>query len=57
MVEQRHLVQTLVLNGVGEILLCRWKDGPCEGKFTGCLGDASEGSNECSACDIVRKLT
>ncbi|KAJ1450665.1 hypothetical protein M885DRAFT_531836 [Pelagophyceae sp. CCMP2097] len=53
---RRRLVQTLVVNGVGEVLLVKWKEGPCEGKYTGCLGDA-DGSDEQSAVNVVEQLT
>lgn len=56
--ERRTLVQTLILNRTGEVLLCLWKEGACEGRYTGCLGDASKASSdECSARDVVRALT
>ena len=54
--EERHrLVQTLIINDLDEILLCKWHDGPCAGKYTACLGDAIEGeSDEASAAAVVR---
>ena len=55
--ERHRLVQTLIINDLGEILLCKWHDGPCAGKYTACLGDAIEGeSDEASAAAVVRAL-
>ena len=50
-------MQTLIINDLDEILLCKWHDGPCAGKYTACLGDAIEGeSDEASAAAVVRAL-
>lgn len=56
--ERRRLVQTLVLNGLNEVLLVKWIQGHLENKFTGCLGEIQDysASDASNAAEIVQYL-